>query len=44
MVLKIWKVVEGEREATKTLYGPQSLKYLKSGKCFPTPDVKISGW
>ena len=43
MGLIFWKVVErreGEEAATKTIYGPQSLKYLKSGKCFPTPYVK----
>lgn len=42
MVLTFRKRVEEERggEATETVYGPQSLRYLKSRKCFPTPDVK----
>ena len=40
MVLTFRKVVEEERggEATETVYGPQSLRHLKSRKCFPTPD------
>lgn len=41
MVLTFRKLVEEERgEATEAVYGPQSLRYLKSRKCFPTPDVK----
>ena len=40
MVLTFRKVVEEKRggEATETVYGPQSLRHLKSRKCFPTPD------
>ena len=42
MVLKFRKLVEEERggEAPETVYLPQNLRYLKSRKCFPTPDVK----
>ena len=42
MVLTFWKVVEEERgaEATGTVCGPQSLRNLKSRRCFPTPDVR----
>lgn len=42
MVLTLTKLVEEERggEVTETVYGPQSLRHLKSRKCFPTPDVK----